>query len=105
MRVDFCLHSEKMTSAKRFFTCLNWPIANPQKGWEITFAIKSSDPNDNIERLKTGKVTRDEQLSESCVEVWVDMEELAEGLRDNLVEVVGWRTAFTSSDSDRTSTS
>lgn len=90
MRVDFCLH-EKGASAKRFFTCLNWPNANPQKGWKITFAVKGRDPNDNKERLKTGKVMREEQMNESHIVAWVDMEELTESLRNNLVEVIGWR--------------
>ena len=95
MRVDFYIYSgsKRKASAKPFYTCRNWPIASPEKGWKITFALKSKDPSDN-EQLKTGEVMHVAQTEERYSEVWVDMEEFTKSLQDGLSEAIGWRRAI-----------
>lgn len=95
MRVDFYIYLklEKKMSANSFFKCLNWPIAFPQKGWRITFAFTSKDSTKNIRQLATGEVM-DEQTEDRCAKVWMDMGEFTENLRNKLIEVETWTSAY-----------
>lgn len=95
MQVDFYiyLNLEKKASAKRFFKCLNWPIAFPQNGWRITFALRRKNPTDNIRQLAVGKVM-DEQAEDRYAKVWMNMGEFTESLQNNLMEVETWTSAY-----------
>ncbi len=95
MKVDFHIYSTvKKASAnvERFLRICNWPIASPEKGWMITFALRGKDSTDS-EQLKIGKVMHVAQTEESYAKVWVDMEEFTEKLQYGLLEAIGWRTA------------
>lgn len=96
MRVDFFLYSvlEKRRLPVNFLKKLNWPIALPQKGWKITFAVKSKDPNDNLGQL-TGEVIDEEQQTETHTNLWMDMGKFTKRLQNGLVKVIGWKKAFT----------
>lgn len=102
MRVDFYVYSsvEKKAHAKRFFKCLNWPIAFPEKGWKVTFLLRSTDSNEISGQLKMGKVMHNEQPDQTHAKAWVDMGEFAERLQNQTMEVICWKAISTSSSTE-----
>lgn len=95
MRVEFFLYppQERASGNKKFFEFFSWPVATPQIGWKISFALRTKESIGNAEVVKTG-VVMDAQVHQEQAKVWMDMGEFAESIRNGTVEATRWTGAI-----------